>query len=260
MIFLMMMGRVFSGMAAAERLATDVPKGAPPDYTQNHKRYQPVFREQITANGYRDLYLFDALGNLVYSVTKADDFASNFAAGSADPLASSGLGEAFRAAAAQTTSDGVAFVDFSPYAPQGGEFLAFLATPLLDDAGALTGVLAISFGAEKQSAVISYRSGLGATGDTIMLGPQGDQLLRLIGREPAPQGIIEAPAMPAAIAALQRAVAEDAAARRGSDADESADESSGRARDTVSLRRRVWPMVEMLKRAHDAGEAIVWGV
>ncbi|OJX46493.1 methyl-accepting chemotaxis protein [Devosia sp. 66-22] len=164
---------VFSGMDAAERLATDVPKGAPPDYTQNHKRYQPVFREQITANGYRDLYLFDALGNLVYSVTKADDFASNFAAGSADPLASSGLGEAFRAAAAQTTSDGVAFVDFSPYAPQGGEFLAFLATPLLDDDGALTGVLAISFGAEKQSAVISYRSGLGATGDTIIVAPDG---------------------------------------------------------------------------------------
>lgn len=99
-----------------------------------------------------------------------------------------------------------------------------------------------------------------ATGDTIMLGPQGDQLLRLIGREPAPQGIIEAPAMPAAIAALQRAVAEDEAARRGSDSDEPADEPAPGTRDTVSLRRRVWPMVEMLKRAHDAGEAIVWGV
>jgi hypothetical protein len=99
-----------------------------------------------------------------------------------------------------------------------------------------------------------------ATGDTIMLGPQGDQLLRLIGREPAPQGIIEVPAMPAAIAALQRAVAEDEAARRGSDADDQAEEPASGARDTVSLRRRVWPMVEMLKRAHDAGEAIVWGV
>jgi hypothetical protein len=99
-----------------------------------------------------------------------------------------------------------------------------------------------------------------ATGDTIMLGPQGDQLLRLIGREPAPQGIIEPPAMPAAIAALQQAVAEDEAARRGSDADEPADEPAAGTRDTVSLRRRVWPMVEMLKRAHDAGEAIVWGV
>ena len=164
---------VFAGMDPAERLATDVPKGAPPDYTQNHKRYQPVFREQITANGYRDLYLFDALGNLVYSVTKADDFASNFAEGSSDPLAQSGLGEAFRSAAAMTRPESVAFVDFSSYAPQGGEFLAFLAAPLLDDAGVLTGVLALSFGAERQSAVISYRAGLGTTGDTIIVAPDG---------------------------------------------------------------------------------------
>lgn len=99
-----------------------------------------------------------------------------------------------------------------------------------------------------------------ATGDTIMLGPQGDQLLRLIGREPAPQGIIEVPAMPAAIVALQLAVAEDDAARRGDEGDDEADAPAPGARDTVSLRRRVWPMVEMLKRAHDAGEAIVWGV
>lgn len=99
-----------------------------------------------------------------------------------------------------------------------------------------------------------------ATGDTIMLGPQGDQLLRLIGREPASQGIIEVPAMPAAIEALQRAVADDEAARRGDTGDDESDEPAPGARDTVSLRRRVWPMVEMLKRAHDAGEAIVWGV
>jgi len=97
-----------------------------------------------------------------------------------------------------------------------------------------------------------------ATGDTILLGPQGDLLQRLIGREPAPQGIIEPAAMPAAIEALQRAIAEDEAARAGTD-DEAAEEGAG-ARDPVSLRRRMWPMVEMLKRAHAAGEAIVWGV
>jgi hypothetical protein len=40
-----------------------------------------------------------------------------------------------------------------------------------------------------------------ATGDVIMLGPTGDQLLRCIGREPAPKGIIEPAAMPAAMTA-----------------------------------------------------------
>ena len=52
-----------------------------------------------------------------------------------------------------------------------------------------------------------------AAGDVIMLGPNGDQLLRLAGREPAPRGIFEVDAMPAVIAALEAAVATDEAAR-----------------------------------------------
>jgi len=99
-----------------------------------------------------------------------------------------------------------------------------------------------------------------ATGDTIMLGPNGDQMLRLLGREPALKGIIEVAAMPAAIAALQAAVTADDAARTGrSDADDG-DEAAEGARDPVSLRSRLWPMVEMLKRAQSAGEPVVWGV
>jgi hypothetical protein len=92
-----------------------------------------------------------------------------------------------------------------------------------------------------------------ATGDLIMLGPNGDELLRLIGREPAPKGIIEPDAMPAAMARIEAAVA--AEGERGADAD--ADEDR---RDRVRLRQRVWPMVEMMKRALAAREPIVWGV
>lgn len=96
-----------------------------------------------------------------------------------------------------------------------------------------------------------------ATGDTIMLAPNGDQMLRIIGREPAPKGIIEVAALPAAMAVLQAAVAADDAARSGAD---DADNAPEGARDPVSLRSRLWPMVEMLKRAHAAGEPVVWGV
>ena len=59
-----------------------------------------------------------------------------------------------------------------------------------------------------------------ASGDVIMLGPNGDQMLRIIGREPAPKGIVEVEHMAAAIAALRAAVrdaeapAEAAAASR----------------------------------------------
>jgi hypothetical protein len=86
-----------------------------------------------------------------------------------------------------------------------------------------------------------------AAGDVIMLQPHGDQLMRLIGREPARKGIIEPADMPAAIAALQ-----DAASQSNAGGEDDAER--------VSLKQRVWPMVEMMKRAQAAGEPIVWGV
>ena len=92
-----------------------------------------------------------------------------------------------------------------------------------------------------------------ATGDLIMLGPHGDQVLRAMGREPAAQGIIEPASMAAALSALQGAVA----AAAGDDTDADPDPDHPRS---VALRQRMWPMVEMLRRAQGAGVAVVWGV
>ena len=97
-----------------------------------------------------------------------------------------------------------------------------------------------------------------AAGDTVMLGPQGDQFLRAIGREPSAQGIIEVAAMPAALTALQQAIEQDDAARAQQPADEALLEAAGQ--DPIALRRRLWPMVEMIRRAQAADEPVVWGV
>ena len=97
-----------------------------------------------------------------------------------------------------------------------------------------------------------------ATGDLIMLGPNGDQLLRLLGREPSPRGIIEPADMAAARQRLEAALAEaEAAAAQARDAGDADEE---RQREAVGLRQRVWPMLQMLERAAAAREAIVWGV
>ncbi len=92
-----------------------------------------------------------------------------------------------------------------------------------------------------------------ATGDLIMLGPQGDQLMQLLGREPAARGIIEVAAMPAALATLEQAIAAEAARAAGRDDDTPAEPS-------VSLRQRLWPMMDMLRQAQAAGQPVVWGV
>jgi hypothetical protein len=96
-----------------------------------------------------------------------------------------------------------------------------------------------------------------ATGDLIMMGPNGDQLMRLIGREPQPQGIIEPQAMPAVLQRLEAAVEEEGT-RSAPPAD--ADDDDVAAQRRVSLRQRLWPMIDMLRRAHAAGEPVVWGV
>ncbi len=94
-----------------------------------------------------------------------------------------------------------------------------------------------------------------ACGDLIMLAEHGDQLLRLLGREPAARGIIESAAMPAALATLEEAIAAEARAGKPAETDGEAD-----TRQPVGLRQRLWPMVEMLRQSHAAGEPVVWGV
>lgn len=103
-------------------------------------------------------------------------------------------------------------------------------------------------------AAMIYKFKSKATGDLVMLGPQGDQLLKIIGREPAAQGIIEPAAMPAAIAALEAAIAAETAPAE----DEENDGRDGPR--AVSLRQRAWPMIEMLKRARAEERPVVWGV
>jgi flagellar biosynthesis/type III secretory pathway protein FliH len=99
-----------------------------------------------------------------------------------------------------------------------------------------------------------------AAGDVIMMGPTGNDVLRLMGKAPAAQGIIEVAAMSAAMAALEQAVAADEAARAQAEREAAAEGRTLGPREGVSLRQRAWPLVEMMKRSKAEGADIVWGV
>jgi hypothetical protein len=107
---------------------------------------------------------------------------------------------------------------------------------------------------------MAYRFQSKAAADVLMLQAAGDSVLAAMGLAPASKGIIEAPAMLSAIRSIEAAVARDAALRpagRGIAPDAQAPAEDA---EPVSLRQRAWPLVEMMRRAHAAGEAIVWGV
>jgi hypothetical protein len=99
-----------------------------------------------------------------------------------------------------------------------------------------------------------------AAGDLIMLGPNGDAMLRAIGREPAPKGIIEPGAMAAAIEAIERTVAADEAERAEAEREAREKGETLPPREGIAPRQRLFPMVEMMRRAMKENEPIVWGV
>lgn len=99
-----------------------------------------------------------------------------------------------------------------------------------------------------------------ASGDILMLGPTGDALLRAIGREPSPQGIIEPADCGPAVLAIEQAIMADETARAAAQADAADGGASLPAQDGVAMRQRLWPMIDLLKRAAAAGVPVVWGV
>ena len=99
-----------------------------------------------------------------------------------------------------------------------------------------------------------------ATGDLILLEPQGRQFLQLIGKAVEPKGIIEADQMPDAIKALQDAVATEELQQADAVAQAKAQGQTPPKFEAISLRQRTKPIIDMLQRCHKAGQPVVWGV
>ncbi len=97
-----------------------------------------------------------------------------------------------------------------------------------------------------------------ATGDLIMLGPLGDTLLRMLGREPAATGIVEVKDMADAQRRIEAGIAE--AERAGQPQTPAEPDTAADDNQAVGLRQRLWPFVKMLQEAEAGGEPIVWGV
>jgi hypothetical protein len=98
-----------------------------------------------------------------------------------------------------------------------------------------------------------------AAADLIMLQPNGQRVLQIIGKDGA-KGIILPEQMPAAIAALEAAIAKEETALKAAQA-EAAEKGEDLPRtEAISLRQRAVPFIDMLRRCHAADKEIVWGV
>ena len=103
-----------------------------------------------------------------------------------------------------------------------------------------------------------------AAGDLIMLEDNGRAILSIIGKadpQTLKQGIVQPPETPAAIAALQQAVAEEEARMlEKAHAAREAGRPIPTSGQSISLRQRSLPFIRMLERCHAENKEIVWGV
>lgn len=106
-----------------------------------------------------------------------------------------------------------------------------------------------------------YRFKTRNAGDVVMLEPHGKRMLKIMGKEPGPQGIVLQSDMPAVLAALRAAVEEEELQLAEQQAAHGTGNGPPPTRgDNVSLRQRALPLMELLKSAHAAGDSVVWGV
>ncbi len=101
------------------------------------------------------------------------------------------------------------------------------------------------------------------TSDVIMLEPNGQEILQIIGKfspENPHKGIIEPQDMRLAIQRLEAATAKVDSHNPKNTIQDMQEDSLSNAPQSVQLHQRAAPFLEMLKRSLAQNQAIVWGV
>ena len=97
-----------------------------------------------------------------------------------------------------------------------------------------------------------------AAADVIMLQSNGEQMLAIVGKEPSVRGIITVAEIPAAVEALNKAIELHEAAESSRKANpQTVVDVEG---DSIRLRQRAAPFIELLQCSDSADKDVVWGV
>lgn len=139
-------------------------------YNESHKKFHGYFQKEQKNYGFYDLFIIDKTGNILYTIEKENDFATNLQNG---PFSKSNLATLFKKAI-NLSSPQVLFEDFELYVPSNNAPAAFLAIPLFKE-GKAKGVLATQVPVTKIDEVMSFNgkrseAGLGDSGEAYLVG------------------------------------------------------------------------------------------
>jgi methyl-accepting chemotaxis protein len=142
------------------------------NYSAAHAKYHPYFHRFQKEREYYDLFLIDQHGNVVYSVFKELDFASNVLDGRWSGTAFSKVASA----ALSGRRHQIFFSDFAPYEPSNNVPASFIATPVVTPDGKVVGAIAYQMPVGRINSIMQDQSGFGETGEAYIVG--NDKLMR----------------------------------------------------------------------------------
>ena len=141
-------------------------------YNTTHNKYHHIIRKFAERFGFYDVFLVDIkTGNVVYSVYKELDFATNLKNG---PFAGSNFAKCYNAASQIKKKGEAVVVDFAAYIPSLNLPASFIACPIFKDTTVI-GVLAFQMPIENINNIMTNNHqwqnvGLGKTGETYIVG------------------------------------------------------------------------------------------
>lgn len=136
------------------------------EYTKVHPDIHDWARRFLEHFGYYDVFIIDAKGNVLYTVEKEEDFATNLARGL---YAHSPLGFVFQRAI-KSSSKRVIFSDYELYAPSNNAPALFAGSPIKSADGTIAGVFAVQLPSKPINDILRYSDGMGETGKTYIVG------------------------------------------------------------------------------------------
>jgi len=120
-------------------------------YSASHEKMHKLIRGLTKSRGYYDVFLIANNGDIVYTVYKEDDYATNLLTGKYKDTT---LAQGFREVQENTNLNHVALYDFIPYAPSNNEAASFILSSIVDQNNKTQGVLAFQLPTESLDKIL----------------------------------------------------------------------------------------------------------
>lgn len=140
-------------------------------YSEKHKEIHPTINNYLTKFGYYDIFIVNLKGDIVYSVFKEVDFATNLLTG---PYKQTNFAKSYKKSLNATNASDVAVEDFQFYKPSYNTPASFISSPIFDG-DQKVGVLIFQMPVDNINAIMTgdekwENDGLGKSGETYLVG------------------------------------------------------------------------------------------